>query len=94
MGGEEILKKSLRELNPEGEKRENGGSVSLIPDYAASASPETKQEIEHLLDVASRDGIAHADTLARKSSAFVLDAFHDAVVGRLYPELKRRGKIK
>jgi hypothetical protein len=66
-------------------------SQSLLPSYAQNASPETKLEIEYLLEVALRQGFGKALAEARKSPYFVQDAFHDALVGRLYPELRKRG---
>jgi len=65
-----------------------------LPQYAKSASPEVKLEIEYLLDLAFHKGIANSEAEARKSSPFVLDAFHDALAGKLYPELQRRGILK
>ncbi len=65
-----------------------------LPDYAANAPAETKLEIEHLLETAFREGIMAANTKAARSSPFVLDAFHDALAGKLYPELKKRGIVQ
>lgn len=65
-----------------------------LPDYAASAPAETKLEIEYLLELAFKKGIFHASREARHSSAFVRDAFHDALAGKLYPILKERGTIQ
>ena len=65
-----------------------------LPDYARSASDETKLEIEHLLDMAFHEGIAKAQKEAKKSSPFILDAFHDALAGKLYPEMQKRGILK
>lgn len=65
-----------------------------LPDYAASAPAETKLEIEYLLELAFKKGIAQANREAKKSSPFVLDAFHDALAGKLYEELKKRGMVR
>jgi hypothetical protein len=65
-----------------------------LPDYAATAPAETKLEIEHLLETAFREGIMAANAKAAKSSPFVLDAFHDSLAGKLYPELKKRGIVE
>jgi len=69
-------------------------SSGLLPQYAQSAPAETRLEVEYLLDVAFHHGIAKANTEAMKSSPFVIDAFHDALVGKLYPELQKRGILK
>lgn len=66
----------------------------ILPEYAQSAPPEVKLEIEYLLDTAFRHGIGKAVAESEKSSYFVQDAFHDALAGRLYPELQKRGIVK
>lgn len=65
-----------------------------LPSYAANAPAEIRLEIEYLLDLALKKGIGQALSEAGKSSAFVQDAFHDALAGKLYPELQRRGMVK
>jgi hypothetical protein len=67
---------------------------SQLPAYAQTAAPEVKREIEFLLDVAMQQGISKALTESEKSPYFVQDAFHDALAGKLYPELQQRGLIK
>jgi hypothetical protein len=66
---------------------------ALLPSYAQNAPAPTKIEIEHLLGVAFREGILKASAEAAGSSPFVLDAFHDALAGKLYPELQKRGIV-
>jgi hypothetical protein len=68
--------------------------VNPLPDYAESAPPEVKREIERFLEMAFRDGILKASSEAAKSTPFVLDAFHDALAGKLYEELKKRGIVE
>jgi hypothetical protein len=70
----------------------NNGSP--LPDYAKDAAPETKLEIEYLLDCALYQGLGKALAEADKSPYFVRDAFHDALAGKLYPELQKKGIIK
>jgi len=65
-----------------------------LPIYAQNAAPEVKLEIEYLLDVALKKGIGAALSESAKSPYFVQDAFHDALAGRLYPELQKRGVLK
>ena len=67
---------------------------SPLPGYAQNAPAEVKLEIEYLLDVALRQGLGKALSEAQKSPYFVQDAFHDALAGRLYPELQKRGAVK
>jgi len=72
------------------------GSVfqNPLPAYATNAPAEVKLEIEFLLEKAFRDGIGKALTESKKSPYFVQDAFHDALAGKLYPELQKRGIVK
>jgi hypothetical protein len=65
-----------------------------LPAYAQNAAPEVRLEIEYLLDLALHKGIGDALAEAQKSSEFVQDAFHDALAGRLYPEMQKRGFVK
>ena len=69
-------------------------SSSPLPAYTQSAAPEIRLEIEYLLDIALRKGISTALSESAKSPYFVQDAFHDALAGRLYPELQKRGLMK
>jgi hypothetical protein len=69
-------------------------ATSPLPDYAQNAAPEVRLEIEYLLDIALRHGISKALSESEKSPYFVQDAFHDALAGRLYPELQKRGIVK
>jgi hypothetical protein len=101
MSEQELLKQAIRGLPPLGAQAEppappkQSSSASPLPDYAQSASPEVRLEIEYLVDFAFHQGIAKADAEARKSSDFILDAFHDALSrGKLYTELKKRGILK
>ncbi len=71
-----------------------GFSNSPLPAYAQTAAPEVRLEIEYLLDIALQKGIGPALTESAKSPYFVQDAFHDALAGRLYPELQKRGVLK
>ena len=67
---------------------------SVLPSYAQSAAPEAKLEIEYLIDVALKHGIDKAMAEAQKSSPFVEDAVRDALAGKLYPELQKRGIVR
>ncbi len=71
-----------------------GEANSPLPAYAQNAAPEIKLEIEYLLDLALKKGIGPALAESAKSPYFVQDAFHDALAGRLYPELQKRGVLK
>lgn len=94
----EIVKEAVRSVAPTPAapqpQPQAPSSQSPLPQYAESASAETKLEIEYLLDVAFHHGIAKANAEAAKTNPFVLDAFHDALVGKLYPELQKRGIVR
>jgi len=94
---QELLKQAIRSLPPVAPTGTSGVTApnsNPLPNYAQSASAEMKLEVEYLLDVALHHGIAKANEEARKSNPFVLDAFHDTLVGKLYPELQKRGVVK
>ncbi len=93
--GPELVKKSIQSITaaPPSPQTASQSAASPLPDYTAGAPPETKLEIEHLLDTAFHHGIEKADAEARKSSPFVMDAFHDALVTKLYSELQKRGIV-
>lgn len=98
-GEREILKQAISvfpQANPVTQTvpAKKDDSKSPLPAYAQNSPAEVKLEIEYLLDLALHHGIGKALTEARKSPYFVQDAFHDALAGRLYPELKRRGITK
>ena len=92
----EIIKKALEAAtpNPVLKPAPNDGDDSLLPGYAKAASPSIKVEVESLIQKAMEGGIFAAAEEARKSSPYVLDAFHDAITGRLHEELEKRGMLK
>lgn len=65
-----------------------------LPAYAESAPPEVRREAERFLEMAFQEGILKASSEAAKASPFVLDTFHDALAGKLYEELKKRGVVE
>ncbi|MDE2018956.1 MAG: hypothetical protein KGJ13_01265 [Patescibacteria group bacterium] len=71
----------------------SAAAMSPLPAYAQSASPETKLEIEHLIEVAFSKGVVEAFAEAEKSSYFVEDALVDALAGKLYPILQAKKLI-
>ncbi|KKU14301.1 hypothetical protein A3I34_01040 [Candidatus Jorgensenbacteria bacterium RIFCSPLOWO2_02_FULL_45_12] len=68
---------------------------SNLPSYMADDDEgDAAKEVERLIDEAVNNGMEKALRLAKKSSPFVEDAFHDALVDKLMPEFKKRGIIK
>lgn len=97
MRGEDLVRESLKVFAPPpgaSPAPAQDASLGIVPNYARGASPEAKLEIEYLIDIALQKGIAAASALAAKTNPFVLDAFHDALAGKLYDEFKRRGILK
>lgn len=64
-----------------------------LPDYLKHTPLEVKHEVHALIQHALRHGIEKAATEAKKHGSFILDAFHDALVDKLYQELKHRKLI-
>jgi hypothetical protein len=69
---------------------------SPLPSYLdePNVNLDVKRAVEDLIAVTFRDGLMHGLREAKKSAPFIEDAFHDALVEKLVPELKRRGLLK
>ena len=65
-----------------------------LPDYMAEESPEIKQKVERLVELAFEEGLDKSSRAAAKMGPFILDAFHDAITSKLYAELKKRNLLK
>ncbi|MDO8515825.1 MAG: hypothetical protein Q7S28_01090 [bacterium] len=61
-----------------------------LPLYVKDAPPETKLEIEYLLDVAVHKGIAVANSEAKRANPYILDAFHDALLKMIHPVMEEK----
>ncbi|MBI1755139.1 hypothetical protein HYR65_02545 [Candidatus Azambacteria bacterium] len=58
------------------------------------AKKEIQEKLLHLVDIAFERGLLEAVNAARKENdPYLLDAFHDALVDKLYDELIRRHKL-
>lgn len=62
--------------------------------YLDSVDESTEQEINRLLSIVFEKGMEEAIKEAEKGDAFIIDAFHDALVDKMYGELKARGIVK
>ena len=99
----EMVKQSIRAFDRPPASAPNSGSQSTAPDpsdsvlpsYLASSTtdPQVKREIERLIGLVFRENLTKALAEVRKHPAFVQDAFHDALVDKLLPELKKRGIV-
>ena len=69
---------------------------SALPTYLQGKSIDSKikLEVERLVDLVFHEGLEKAIKEASKHSPFIEDAFHDALVDKLLPELKKKGIIK
>ena len=91
----ELLKQSLRaSASTASQPTTSLGTESPLPAAIQGAPAEVKLEIEYLVDLALHRGLQKANEAATKSDPFVLDAFHDMLAGKLYPELQKRGLLK
>lgn len=96
----ELVRETLREHV----ERATSAMAVASPSAAAHILPEEIKKIEQLpeerrvqalVDVAFSKGIYAAIRLARSfNDAYLLDALHDALTGRLYEELVKRGALK
>ncbi|MDP1706618.1 MAG: hypothetical protein Q8L36_02250 [bacterium] len=100
-----ILKKSLEVFIPKEAVLSDSNTVvadnqtqpkdNFMPSYLVfGENKESQDKIQILVDLALKDGLTEAWKAAQREAPFVIDAFHDALVDKLLPELKRRGVIK
>ena len=63
----------------------------FLPNYLTSGDSDgIKKSLEHLLQIVTNEDIEKAVNEARKYPPFVEDAFHDALIDKFLPELKKR----
>jgi len=70
-------------------------NVNLLPAYLKDKTDNryVKLEIEKLIDIVFHENLEKAIAESKRHPAFVQDAFHDSLVDKLLPELKKRGAI-
>jgi len=77
--------------------------VSAPPFPAKEAKPETRQfkrleknqQLKNLVDLAFQKGVVYAADVARDlENPYLMDEFHDALVGELHKELVEKGKLE
>ena len=67
---------------------------SLLPDYFEGGDENGMREaVERLAETALHGDLKHSLMEARKLSPYLEDAFHDALVDKVFPEMKKRGLI-
>jgi hypothetical protein len=69
--------------------------TTVTPGYLddSEAGMNAKTEVESLVRMTLRQGLGKGLAAARGRSPFIEDAYHDALVDCLLPELKKRGMI-
>ncbi len=98
----EAIKKSIQSIaevispaTPPVPVQSSGQSVSSphLPTYMnnSATDEDIKQTVERLVDIALGDNLEKAVRESRKYPAFIEDAFHDALVDKLVPELREKG---
>lgn len=101
----EVVKESIRALaesipladpTPPAAPAASAAAPTFLPAYLAdnAAPDEVKRTVENLVALAFKADIETAVATARRYPPFVEDAFHDALVDKLLPELKKRGYLK
>jgi len=81
---QEIVKQSIQAMAPPPPPQQQANEA--VP-------PDIEAKVESLLSAALSEGIYKANSDAQKSHPFVMDSFHDALVGKFYPELQKRGIV-
>ena len=102
----EIVKKSIKFFSKTATPKEDDSKSppgvssaheeTVLPTYLQGEGVESKIkfEVESLVDLVFHKGLEKALMEASKHSPFIEDAFHDALVDKLLPELKKKGVIK
>ncbi|MGC9610879.1 MAG: hypothetical protein ABSE68_01530 [Minisyncoccia bacterium] len=104
LGEKEVLKQSFQAMALNEEKAPTGGNAipsapaalpadDFMPAYL-SGDANSKKAVGGLLQIAENGDIEKAVREARRYPPFIEDAFHDALVEKFLPEMKRRGIIK
>ncbi len=78
---------------PAPSREQSSEEDKFLPDYLKEADPKIKNQVEKLLEDTVRNGLASGINEARKTSPFILDAYHDALIDKLHNELKKRKMI-
>jgi len=99
---EKVVKKAISNFvppveqtsSPSNEKKEKKDELnSFLPSYLESSDVKVKEIVKNLIMLAFKNGIEEALKEARHYPPFIIDAFHDALVDKIMPELKKRNLI-
>ncbi len=97
----ELIKQTLKPIIKSGAVSQPSAAVGAqpardnqtLPNYLKDSPVEIKLQVEKLVESVFHQGIEKTVKEASKNSAFILDAFHDALTDKLYDELKKRKLI-
>lgn len=86
----QAVKEYLKEAQPIAQTASSADISDFnLPDYLKKETEELKKEINKLLNIAQEKGINHAISEAQKNGPFFVDAFHDALAGKIIEKLKK-----
>lgn len=72
---------------------QNDQTATTVLDNLGDLPAEAKIQVEKLIESVFNEGLGRGVNEAKKSDAFILDAFHDALTDKFYEELKKRKLI-
>jgi hypothetical protein len=90
---EQVAKEVIREAIQRAAARAPTTSSEETDSYLDSASPEDAHHVNELIDLIYEKGLTEAVKEAQIRSPYILDAFHDALVEKLYNTLKSANYI-
>lgn len=94
----EIIKQSLKSFSgsaqPVSNNTAQNDDAALLPNYMRSAGVADQEELRQLIQLSLDDGFEAGIREARKHGGFMVDAIHDALAEKVYPELKKRGVLE
>ena len=88
-----LIKQSVVENQQEKVIENQDEREKYLPEYMATEPAEVKEKVEELIQVAFDENIVKAASRASKRGDYFVDAFHDALSGKIYDELKQKKVI-
>ncbi|MEK7144019.1 MAG: hypothetical protein AAB820_01670 [Patescibacteria group bacterium] len=91
----ETLGPLINQASPSGSSAavSDSRTATISLDDLSNLPAEAKIQVEKLVESVFKEGLENGVKNAKKSDAFVLDAFHDALTDKFYEELKKRKLI-
>lgn len=90
------VKQQLTTDKDKNEDKNTNFAKNFLPDYfkdVKNLPPETKSQIELLIDLTLHQGIDKTVHRAQRFNPFIIDAFHDILTDKLHEELKKRNLL-